>query len=120
MKKKSVFGIVLFLGILTLLSSCKNNDEIEIDGSIYYTNGQVKSITVTVSGGKEPYDLYYARSTSEDWNYAKGQRISIGTCKEGKSSTYSATGEVSKNYYYYIWAIDSEGNIGQMRLSIPN
>lgn len=117
--KKIFFAFSALLLVLLSVSftSCDlpEDADISVDGVINYgtgTYGQVNYIKFTVSGGEGPYSIYYARTGSSDWDYAKSVRSYIGSANEGETYTYSVSGYVSTGWYYYIWAVDKNGASG--------
>lgn len=121
MKRMQAKIMVLLVAVLIAFcfASCQQESEPDIDiyGRIYYTTGDypnVDHITFEVSGGTAPYKIYYARSI-DSWDYAWSGRSYKGTCNENEEFTVSASGYISAGWYYYIWAVDSDGYKGRAR-----
>ena len=119
MKKKCLYS-VLVIGLCLLFFSCSgmsSRSKIDIGGNIYYetgTYGQVNYIEFNVVGGTGNYRVYYSRSI-DDWDYAWSGRTYVGTAEEGYNYTLDIDGYVSTGWYYYIWAVDDNGDSGGSR-----
>ena len=119
MKKRIAFAVFL-LSLVAFFTSCDSLfgkfADIDVSGKIHYgtgTYGQVSYIEFTVTGGSGPYKCYYARTASNDHDYAYKNSSYIGEAEEGESYTYNGVdGYVSTGWYYHIFAIDSNGAEG--------
>ena len=123
MKKKlcvlSALLLALFAVTFTSCDLVEEQADINVNGKIYYgtgTYGTVNYIEYTVTGGKGPYKIYFAKSIG-NWDYAKSQRSYIDTVEDGVTYrlTPAGTNYVTTGWYYYIWAVDKNGASGGSR-----